>query len=56
MIAFIARHNEDRSEVMPLVSKCHQAQKTEYQVLIRFQNVRLFNNKREDVLEFRITK
>ena len=37
-----ARHNKDHHELIPLVSRRHQAQ--------RFQNVRSLNNKVEDVV------
>ena len=46
-----ARHNKDRHELIPLVSRRHQAQKTGSPVLIGFQNVRLLNNKVEEVVE-----
>ena len=46
-----ARHNKDRHELIPFVSKRHQAQRTGSPVLIGFQNVRSLNNKKEDVLE-----
>ena len=46
-----ARHNKDRHELIPLVSRRHQAQKTGSPVLIGFQNVRSLNNKVEDVVE-----
>ena len=46
-----ARHNKDRYELIPLVSRRHQAQKTVSPVLIFFQNVRFLNNKMEDVVE-----
>ena len=44
-----ARHNKDRHEMILLVSRRHQAQKTGSLVLIVFQNVRSLNNKVEDV-------
>ena len=46
-----ARHNKDRHELIPLVSRRHQTQKTGFPVLIGFQNVRSLNNKVEDVVE-----
>ena len=46
-----ARHNKDRHELIPFVSRRHQAQKTGSPVLIVFQNVRSLNNKLEDVVE-----
>ena len=46
-----ARHNKDRHELIPLVSRRHQAQKTGCSVLIGFQNGRSLNNKVEDVVE-----
>ena len=46
-----ARHNEHRHELIPLVSRRHQAQKTGSPVLIGFQNVRSLNNEEEDVVE-----
>ena len=46
-----ARHNKDRHELIPFVSRRHQAQKTGSSVLIGFQNVRSLNNKVEDVVE-----
>ena len=46
-----ARHNIDGHELIPLVSRRHQAQKTGSPVLIGFQNVRSLNNKVEDVVE-----
>ena len=46
-----ARHNKDPYELIPLFSRCHQAQKTGSPVLSWFQNVRSLNNKVENVLE-----
>ena len=46
-----ARHNKDRHEVILFVSRRHQAQKTGSPVLIGFQNVRLLNNKVEEMVE-----
>ena len=46
-----ARHNQDRRELIPLVSRHHQAQKTGSPVLIGFQNAKTLNNKEEDLVE-----
>ena len=46
-----ARDNKDCHELIPLVTRCHQAQKTGSPVLTRFQNVISLNNKVEDVVE-----
>ena len=46
-----ARHNKDRHELIPLISRRHYAQKNRSPVLIGFQNVRLQNNEVEDVVE-----
>ena len=46
-----AKHNKNRHELIPLVSRRHQAQKTGFPILIGFQNVRSLNNKVEDVVE-----
>ena len=46
-----ARHNKDRLELIPLVSRRHQAQKTGSPVLIGFQNLGSLNNEEEDVVE-----
>ena len=46
-----ARHNKDRHELIPLVSRRHQAQKTGSIVSIGFQNVRSLNNKVEEVVK-----
>ena len=46
-----ARHNKDRHELIPLVSRRHQVQKTGSPVLIGFLNVRSLNNKVEDMVE-----
>ena len=46
-----AKHNKDCHELISLVSRRHQAQKTGSPVFIGFQNVRSLNNKVEDVVE-----
>ena len=46
-----AKHNKNRRELIPLVSRRHQGQKTGSPVLIWFQNVTLLINKVEDVVE-----
>ena len=45
------RCNKDRHELIPLLSRRHQAQKTGSPFSIGFQNVRSLNNKVEDMVE-----
>ena len=45
------KHIKNRHELIPLVSRRHQAQKTGSPVLIWFQNVRSLNKKVENVVE-----
>ena len=46
-----ARHNKDRHELIPLVSRPQKTEKTGFPVLIGFQDVDSLKNKLEEVLE-----
>ena len=45
------RHNKDRHELIPLVSRRHQFKKNGSPILIGFRNVKSLNNEVENVVE-----